>query len=410
MAHQSRKNSLVLDGDTVKARLMAERTFTKTPVHIDWLRFTVRRRALDVITDPANFFPPSVNSREFGPIRPGQEATRWQALENLLKSYQSDTDSLLATEAHELAVKVAEILGKGFTVALEPRKGQDFYRYRWSILRAETECGWVGFGTSSDSPRQAAQGQTIHVNLYGVACTFADHGWAKPMADLIDSLHGDITRADLALDFFDGIPGGFESVESDYLAGACDVHGKRPKYNQLGCWLKGHEHSRSFYIGSKEAGKQTNIYEKGHQLFGPESGSLWHRVELRYGNKLRELPTDLLRNPADFFAGASDWHQLMLSRADTVCSPSPIKTKERRVVETLDAAVSRSIRWAVDTAGPAISAFFRFGGEAALDLLPLNRRPGRLMSFGEAEVGAAYERFIGRITSAGSASPAAVCA
>ncbi len=401
MARQTPKNALVLDGDTVKARLLAERTFTKTPVHVDWLRFTVRRKAVDAISKGEHFFT--------APTIPGTEATRWQALQNLLKDFQSDADTLLATEAHELAVEVASLLGREFTVALEPRKGQDFYRFRWSILRSEIECGWVGFGSSSDSPRQAAQGQTIHCNLYGVACTFADHGWTHKLADLIDTLHGDITRADLALDFFDGIPGGFETVKSDYLGGACDVYGKRPKYNQLGCWLEGHEHSRSFYVGSKEAGKQTNAYEKGHQLYGPESGSLWHRVELRYGNKLRELPTDLLRRPADFFSGASDWHALMLTRADTVCTPSPIKTTDRRQELTVDAAVSRSLRWGIDTAGPTLVALIKWGGDALDDLLPWSRRPGSLMSHSEAECKEAFSRLVQRFTSAGSASPAAVC-
>ena len=54
------------------------------------------------------------------------------------------------------------------------------------------------------------------------------------------------------------------------------------------------------------------MYEKGHQLFGPESGSNWLRVELRYGNKLRVLSSDILRNPSNYFAGASPWHASML--------------------------------------------------------------------------------------------------
>ena len=61
----------------------------------------------------------------------------------------------------------------------------------------------------------------------------------------------------------------------------------------VGDWANGH--ARSFYIGSKEAGKQTNIYEKGDQLFGVETGSKWLRIELRYGNKLRVLSPEMLR-------------------------------------------------------------------------------------------------------------------
>lgn len=38
------KGALVLDGSEIKFRLIAERTAAKTPVHIDWVRFTVLRR------------------------------------------------------------------------------------------------------------------------------------------------------------------------------------------------------------------------------------------------------------------------------------------------------------------------------------------------------------------------------
>lgn len=63
----------------------------------------------------------------------------------------------------------------------------------------------------------------------------------------------------------------------------------------IGDWSANPQDGRSFYFGSKEAGKQTNAYEKGHQLFGFEAGSKWLRIELRYGNKLRVLPVDMVR-------------------------------------------------------------------------------------------------------------------
>lgn len=37
-----RKTDLVLDGNEVKLRLTAERRETGTPVHVDWVRFTVQ--------------------------------------------------------------------------------------------------------------------------------------------------------------------------------------------------------------------------------------------------------------------------------------------------------------------------------------------------------------------------------
>jgi len=123
-------------------------------------------------------------------------------------------------------------------------------------------------------------------------------GWRQKIASLITAVEGKITRVDLALDFFDGLTGGMDRIRSDYMHGAMDHWGKRPKCNLVGDWCNGV--ARSFYIGSKEAGKQTNVYEKGHQLFGNSSGNPWIRAELRYGNKLRVLPVDVLTRPDDF--------------------------------------------------------------------------------------------------------------
>jgi len=170
-------------------------------------------------------------------------------------------------------------LGADFGVVSEVRKGHDFYRHRWSIERNGQEVGWVGYLSSGDSPRQLSQARTIHVNLYGSACTFADHGWTDRMATLIDLRDGDITRCDLALDFFDGMAGGLDQVIEDFKAGLCDVAGKRLKCNMVGDWMNGRE--RSFYMGSKEAGKQTNVYEKGTSCLVLMSGNPWLRVELR---------------------------------------------------------------------------------------------------------------------------------
>ncbi|MBL7088569.1 replication initiation factor domain-containing protein [Acidovorax sp.] len=172
----------------------------------------------------------------------------------------------------------------------------------WSILRAGNECGWVGFLASGESPRQRAQSKTIHCNLYGVACTFAAPGWAPRMADYMDEHRALVTRCDLALDFFDGISGGMDRVASDYDAGAMDHYGHRPDHNCVGAWRAGGV-GRSFYFGSKAAGKQTNVYDKGVQLYGKQDATGWQRIELRYGNQKRLLPTDILRRPADFFSG-----------------------------------------------------------------------------------------------------------
>lgn len=380
------QNPLVLDGEDVKARLLAERIETRSVVHVDWVRFTTYLRNAD--TPSADLLFPSPN------LCAWDDDFRKAQLTRVLASVP-DGDFAPAAQAFELAGKVASTLGDDFAVALEVRKGHDFYKSRWSIERNGVECGWVGFLTSGKNPKQAAQARTLHVNLYGAACTFAASGWMDRLAILIEEVKGDITRCDLALDFFEGFEGGLDQVTEDYKAGLCNVGGRKLKCNMVGDWINGRE--RSFYMGSKEAGKQTNVYEKGHQLFGADSDSKWVRVELRYGNKLRVLSADMLRRPADFFAGASDWHALMLTRADAIPSPERIKTMNRLALETVQAEVNRSIRWAMEVAGPSIATAFRYFGDGFLALCDNKKLPARLARFSHDELTRAFSTAESRV-------------
>lgn len=397
------KNSpLVLDGNEIKFRLEAERTRTKTPVHIDWVRVTFQRR---------NAPAPSVEALFPQPKKIGATDidAAWFRFQRLLEEVTGELQ-LAAMQAHELATLVAEALGKDFKVQLEIKKGHDFYKNRWSITRFDHECAWVGFGASSDSPRQQSQARTVHVNIFGMACTFAEPGWNERVADLVEAHDGDITRVDLALDFFDGLPGGMEGVRQDYRDGLCNSNGKKLKNNMIGPWADENGRGRSFYIGSKEAGKQTNIYEKGDQLFGEKAGSKWHRIELRYGNKLRVLPVEMLRNPADFFAGASDWHAQKLAQADHIAEPIRVKVEPRLPLETIDAEVSRVWRWCKNTPAAAIATCFEYMGDSFLELVENQTRPGRLQKFSKAEISKAFERLTDAISSAGGTGQAAAFA
>lgn len=386
---------LVLDGNQIKVRLQADRQAYGAPVHVDWLRFTLPRRAAPL--PHVDFMFPKHESLWHEETR----SARLRALIAAMPDCEVAGSSALwfkpdersaALEAFQVASDVADMLGEGFGVAVEVRKGHDFYKFRWSILRGESEAGWVGFLSSSSSPRQSAQNKTIHVNLYGVACTFGAMGWRKRAADYIDQHAGDITRCDLALDFFDGLPGGFDQVRRDYEAGLCNVNGKEPKCNMLGDWV--HGHARSFYFGSKEAGKQTNVYEKGDQLFGVEEGSQWHRIELRYGNKLRVLSSDMLRRPSDFFAGASDWHAAQVRHASQQTAPEKLACKKRLEVQTVKAEAVRSYRWLMNVAVPTVATWLWNGPDQITELFQTTQRPGRLSKFTADELREAFASVI----------------
>lgn len=384
------KSALVLDGSEVKLRLMAERAATKTPVHVDWVRFTTLcrnqpRLAIDRVFSEVDYTDPDYRKYEF---------------QRMLDA-QPDPDFSASAQALALAEKTVQALGPEFTINPVIGKGHDFYKYRWIIERNESECGWVGFLSSGTSAKQAAQANTLHVNLFGAACTFAPVGWNNRLADLIEEVDGVLTRCDLALDFFDGYPGGVMSIFEAYRAGECDVGGRRLKSSCVGDWANGH--SRSFYFGSKESGKQTNCYEKGDQLFGHEAGTTWLRAELRYGNKLRVLPADMLRRPADFFAGASDWHAQALRLAEVEVQAEKVSTIPRLALETVEAECFKNIKWALKTAAPTMAALFSHLGEDFLEFVTNKKLPARLQKFSPSELSRAFSSAMGRISQPESA-------
>lgn len=349
-------SALVLDGQKIKLRLMAERSQGQSVCHVDWLRFTTNLR--DAPLDLDILFPHAADGN-YWDIKRHQVAQHLQKLE--AQQFQP------AAQAYSLATRIAEQLGEGFDVDPEVKKGHDFYAKRWVITLNGKEVGWVGFGASSDSPKQKKQAGTIHANLYGTACTFARPGWRTSISHLIREVQATITRIDIALDFFDGRQGGIDAIKSDYMAGLCDVGGKRPKCSMNGDWCNGAE--RSFYIGSKEAGKQTNVYEKGHQLFGRDSGSNWLRFELRYGNKLREIPADALEDPDAYFAGASQWHASVLSEQKALQAVKPIPCETELALQNVEAEVRRKVNWFERVAGATFSVSALPGDVLALFLM-----------------------------------------
>lgn len=403
------KSSLVLDGSAIKLRLLAERAETKTPVHVDWVRFTTLLRNQPAISGdrlfplPSDFadshYPKNRNPFSDTPIVWGVEPVR---IQNMLDSLPDD-DFSAAAQALALAERTCEALGPDYSVNPAVGKGHDFYKSRWIIQRNDAECGWVGFLSSGDSPKQQSQSQTLHVNIFGAACTFAQTGWNHRIADLIDELEAKVTRADLALDFFDGFPGGIMAIFEGYRAGACDVGGRRLKSSCLGDWANGN--SRSFYFGSRESGKITNCYEKGDQLFGPGVTG-WLRAELRYGNKLRVLSTDILRRPADFFAGASDWHAHALSLADVCVTPEKVTTIPRLPALTVEAECFKNIKWAMNTAAPTMAALWNHLGDDFLELVSNQKLPGRLRNFQPSELARAFTSAKCRLFSQPESAPA----
>lgn len=384
------KQPLVLDGNEVKLRLQAERKKSSNLVHVDWVSFTTQLTHAPVPTVDVLFPSELTNSLENPRSIAEMDLEQYRRVKILrILRDMPDEDFAASAQAHSLALKVCNALGPDFRLEPELKKGLLFYKLRWSITRNDAEVAWVGFLAASDSPRLVAQASSIHVNVTGSACTFAHPDWRFRMSKLIKEVQAKITRVDLALDFFDGIQGGLSRIRDDWHDGLMDVRGRRPKPNTVGPWVEGGR-GRSFYFGSREAGKQTNVYEKGVQLFGADDATHWERIELRYGDKFRVLPADVLTRPDDFFAGASDWHQQMLAEHGKYSLGERISVRAKQAVETVKAEVTRSVRWLTNTAAPSIALAFEFlGEEEFLQLVLGKKRPGRLQKFNDSEISAA---------------------
>lgn len=393
---------LVIDGSTVKVRCEQRQVEVGSVCVLDWVRFTIDRSSVDLA--PLWESLPSVSSDSV-----------WDEGRRLLK-FKETLDAIRAESGGEAeAIEQAVVLAREVATALGPSfklgtlsKGHDFYKHRIPLLLNDGEVGSVMCWSSSQSPRQIGQVNTINVNLHGTACTFAAPGWEKRIHAIGASKGARLTTAHLAVDFFHGLPAGIEGVYQDYLVGVWDHLGKRPKIGDVN-WLQGH--SRSLYMGSKEAGKQTNVYEKGDQLYGHEEavarGIKWTRIELRYGNKLRHLDWDMLLRPADYFAGASQAHESYLHMAvrqagvDQCCHAQTVPCHRADAPMTVEAEVARVVRWCRTTAGAAFATVFRhMNDEHLASIVEQGGLPNRLRRFSGTQIAAAFQSIGARDSSA----------
>ena len=210
------------------------------------------------------------------------------------------------------------------------------------------------------------------------------------IAQWIDQLGGWITRTDLALDVWQGLD--VTEVREAWIAGEFDVRGKRPGQKEHGSWTSGH--SRTFEVGNRGTGKLMRAYEKGDELFGHEANDPWVRLEVELRNSHRIVETDVIRRPADYFAGAYPYCASFLARLDLDVSAQRIPTHAEVKDKTAQAAVTRVVRWITNTAAPALSAVWNLGGDMVAEVIEKNqhRQARRLAGFSPADIQAAFHQ------------------
>ena len=142
-------------------------------------------------------------------------------------------------------------------------------------------------------------GNTMMVDMSGKGCSFVQD-WPAVFSTLQD-LDARITRADTALDLLEGFT--LDQFDDLYLAGEFNCGGRIPtrRYVESGNSRDLHSNGRTMYLGKKANGKELCIYEKGKQLGDPDSD--WLRIEIRFGNRDRVIPHDIVLDPTKYFAG-----------------------------------------------------------------------------------------------------------
>lgn len=216
-------------------------------------------------------------------------------------------------------------------------------------------------------------GNTMMVDLSGKGCSLVSD-WQAVHATLQD-LDARVTRVDTALDLLEGFT--LEQFDDLYRAGEFNCGGRIPtrRYFEGGHSGDLHALGRTLYLGKKANGKELCIYEKGKQLGDPTSE--WLRIEIRFGNKDRVIPHDVVTNPTTYFAGA------FIALEDLVESiKTKIKTDQRDVaVEERAIVLKRLTHYLVAAYGKTIYQLAQELGmdyKALYDLLHVPGVPHRL--------------------------------
>lgn len=380
----------VLQGNKVKFTLEAIEQANPNRVRVDWLRFTVPVDSFMVSFAP-EFSAFDLEARSFAAAARDEGVWRAQDASPELASMavQITTGEGVVSRsaqsvAKQAAAELVERIGV-FSIGEPEASGMDFYAARCAVVFEGATVGYVLAGGKSDSQRH-----TVHVNLFGSACLHFAPVHLERIAQWVDQLGGWITRADLALDVWQGLD--VTEVRQAWIDGQFDVRGKRPGQKEHGSWTSGH--SRTFEVGNRSTGKLMRAYEKGDELFGHEANDPWVRLEVELRNSHRIVETDVIRRPADYFAGAYPYCAAFLARLDLDVAAQRIPTHAEVKDKTAQAAVTRVVRWITNTAAPALSAVWNLGGDMVAEVIEKNqhRQARRLAGFSPADIQAAFHQ------------------
>lgn len=232
----------------------------------------------------------------------------------LLDALNDEGSNVAEVAAHVFAFFFA---GTGLELSEEAKGAGRFYRWRVPIKDSagafvgQIELGsyWsvAKDGTQSRSTYRKDGTATARIELTGAGCRIYSeagdgHGvsrWLSLRAKL-ESVAGRLTRVDVAADDLLGLHP--ISLAKTWLeAGEFDYRGHKAKRQLIDDFDSGD--GKTLNIGSRSSEKYLRVYEKGRELGDPSSP--WVRYEGEFKASARkELPLDMLRDPAGYLLGA----------------------------------------------------------------------------------------------------------
>lgn len=183
--------------------------------------------------------------------------------------------------------------------------------------------GWLGYEKRADLGDRGKHGvvawggesqkETAHFELNGQGCALV-RCWQAPRA-WAEARKARITRIDLAHDDYAGTVWNADRVQAEHVNGDGfkGTDGKKPLSSMVGDWDYGIK-GRTYYVGSRAAGKMLRCYEKGKQL--GELDNPWFRVELELKATNRLIPLNVLTSPGQYLAGS---YPCLSSLSSTPC-------------------------------------------------------------------------------------------
>jgi len=160
--------------------------------------------------------------------------------------------------------------------------------------------------------------------------------WSAVQAFLQSLDEPRLTRVDTALDLFKG-EHTVDDCKDWYNKGEFTMRGRKPTSSLSGDWINEQE-GRTFYVGKLKNGKELCCYEKGKQLGDKESA--WTRFEVRFSNRDRVIPFEILTQPSVYFVAAYPALEHIVQEAGEVIKT--VSTTAEATISTILRALKRT--------------------------------------------------------------------